>query len=173
MCADRPDRISRLRYCAIYSKSADPRACRCFLAMYLWTVFEDSRRVFLRHIEQKAVVSILSKTIFVQQMKQLIQSSTPDLLQSVLTPSGHSAPQLSSVCQFIHNRYGTIASQLLCSRTRWNPPEVANDGISQPVWFQTLVTELRSRLTKVDAGAIKSCCDLYVAPNPTPEWGTT
>ena len=46
----------------------------------------------------------------------------------------------------------------MCSQTRWKPPEVAERGISSP-----------SRLTKVDAGIIKDCCENYLAPDPVPK----
>ena len=84
---------------------------------------------------------------FTRQTNQLIQLATPDLLQRVpmSPPAGHSTPRLSSVCQIVHNRYGTdVASQLLCSQARWNPPEVAEGEIPQPAWFPTPVAQLRS-----------------------------
>jgi len=110
---------------------------------------------------------------FAEQTNRLIKSSTPDLFQWVSLPVDHLTPRLSLVCQFIHNRYGAaIASQLLSSQTRWNPPELADNGTSTPAWFQTPVTQLRSRLGKVHAGAIKDCCDAYLTPDPTPRLKT-
>ena len=107
---------------------------------------------------------------FARQTNQLIQLSTPDLLRRVSPPVGHSTSRFLLVCQFIHDRYGTaIASQLLCSKARWNPPDVGEDQILRPTWFQTPLTQLRSRLAKVDAGEIKSCCGLYLAPDPVPK----
>jgi len=114
----------------------------------------------------------LIKTDFVLQTNQLTQWSTSDLLRRVSVPpfASRPPPQLSLVCQFIHDRYGAVvASHLLCSQARWNPPELAADETSQPVWFHTPPTQLRSRLAKVDTGIIKGYCDLYLAPNPAPK----
>ena len=63
----------------------------------------------------------------------------------------------------------TVASQLLCLCTHWNPPKVADDSIVWPAWVETPLTQLRSGLGKVDTGVIKTCCDLYLMPNPTPK----
>ena len=107
---------------------------------------------------------------FSQQTNRLIQSSTPDLLRLVSPPADHSTPRLSLVCQVIHDRYGVVvASQLLCSPARWNPPEFATNVTSPPAWFQTPLTQLKSRLTKVDPGTFKDCCALYAAPDPVPK----
>ena len=107
---------------------------------------------------------------FAEQTIQLMKLSTPDLLRSVLLPTGCLTPRLSLVCLFIHNQYGAvIASQLLSSQTCWKPPELAGNGIPSPAWFQTPVTQLRSRLAKVDSGVIKDCCTVYLAPDPTPK----
>ena len=106
---------------------------------------------------------------FAQQSKLLVQLSTPDLLQRLL-PSDHPAPQLSLVCQFVHNRCGTIvASQLLCPCSRWSPPEVTGDVVCQQVWMSTPVMQLRSRFEKVDTETLKGCCNLYPTPNPSPK----
>ena len=114
----------------------------------------------------------LIESDFMLQTNQLMRLSTPDLLRSVaVSPSiGESSPRLSLICRFIHNRYGTvIASQLLCSPTRWNPPEMTESGTPQPAWLNTPVTQLRSRLTRVDAGTVKKYCDMYAVPDPTPK----
>ena len=95
----------------------------------------------------------LIRSDFAQQTKELIQSSTPDLLRLASPHVDSSMPRLLLICRFIHNRYGAvIASQLLCTQTRWNPPEETEDGISQPAWLRTPVTQIRSRLTKVNVG---------------------
>ena len=102
-----------------------------------------------------------------------MQSSTPDLLQrvSLSQPVGHSTPRLLLVCQFIRDRHETaIASQLLRSKTRWDPPDVEKNQILQPVWLQTPLARLgRSRLAKVYAGTIKNCCGLCLTPDPIPK----
>ena len=49
---------------------------------------------------------------------------------------------------------------------------MTEDGISRPAWLNTPVTQLRSRLTKVNAGVVKECCDMYAAPSPTPKLKT-
>jgi hypothetical protein len=46
---------------------------------------------------------------------------------------------------------------------------VTQDAIRQPGWFRTPLTQVRSRLTKVNARTIKDCCDLYLAPDSTPK----
>jgi len=128
-----------------------------------------------RGCQTKAGYINLIQSDFMQQVNQLIRSSTPHLLQRVsMTPfAGHPTPQLLLVCQFIHNWYGpVVASHLLCSRTRWNSPEVAEDRMSQPVWLQTPLTQIRSRLEKVNTGVIKSCCDLYLSPGSVPKLKT-
>jgi hypothetical protein len=113
---------------------------------------------------------------FMKQTNQLMQASFSDLLQCVSTPSltDHLTPLLLLVCQIIHNRYGAVfASQLLCSQACWNPPEVAENATSQPVWLETPLIQLRLRLAKVDTGVIEGCCDLYlVAPSPAPKLKT-
>jgi len=69
------------------------------------------------------------KKDFAQQTSKLTQLSTSELLRYVSPSTGHSTLCFPMVCQFIHNRYGiVVASQLLSSRVRWNPPEVAKDG---------------------------------------------
>ena len=115
----------------------------------------------------------LIESDFSQQTKQLIESSTPELFGHVSTSplAGQSVPtRFSLVCWAIHDWYGiTIASQLLSSQARWNPPEVANGIASQPAWFQTPVTQLSARLRRVDAEAIRYSCNLYLAPDTIPK----
>ena len=111
---------------------------------------------------------------FARQTNELIRLSTTDLLQRVSVSPLACDPTLqpcrfSLVCQFIQNRYRTVvASQLLCSQARWNSPEVPEDKVSQPAWLQTPLTQLRSRLAKVNTVTIRACCDLYLAPSPAP-----
>lgn len=77
---------------------------------------------------------------FAQRMNTLVQASTAVLCQS--SSSSASTPQLLLICEAIHNQYGnTVRCQLLCSSTRWNPPEVPENGISKPAWFETPVTQ--------------------------------
>ena len=81
-----------------------------------------------------------------------------------------STPRFSLVCKIAHSRYGTVvASQLLSSQTRWNPLGVIKDTVSLLAWFQTPVTQLETRLRKVDSKTMKRCCDLHLAPGSTPK----
>ena len=110
---------------------------------------------------------------FVRQTQQLVLWSTPDLLQRVSVPASDCTPRLSLICQLIHNRYGSIvASQLLCSPARWNPSPVMEEGTPQPGWFQTPITQLRSRLSKAGTETIRECCDLYAIPDRAPKLKT-
>ena len=117
----------------------------------------------------------LIRSDFIQQTSQLMHLSVPDLRRRMLIslPAGNSTPQhsqFSLACQSIHNRYGTsVATQLLSSSVRWNPPEVAEEGLSQPIWLQTPSTQLKSRLAKVETDIVKGCCDFYLAPSPAPK----
>ena len=77
--------------------------------------------------KSKSAYIKLIESDFPQQMKQLIESSTSELFGHALTlqPADQPMPWFSLVCQAIHNRYRTtIASQLLSSEARWNPPKV-------------------------------------------------
>ena len=56
--------------------------------------------------------------------------------------------------------------------TRWNPPEVSDDRLCLPPWVQAPLAQLRSRLSKVNAGTIKSYCDMYAAPDHAPKLKT-
>ena len=106
----------------------------------------------------------------VQQANQLImiQSPTLDLLRHFPSLPDHPMPRLSSVCRSAHGRYGsTIVSQLLCWQTRWNPPKVEEHEIPQPTWFKTPPSQLKRRLSKINPETIKSCCDVYLLPEPT------
>ncbi|KAF9787111.1 hypothetical protein BJ322DRAFT_1186232 [Thelephora terrestris] len=119
----------------------------------------------------------LIKSDYAQQTNNLVQFSAEEILRSVSSTSpnstDHSKLRFPSICRFIHNRYGTvIASQLLCSLARWNPPDVSDDGLCLPPWTQTPPSQLRSRLMKVNAATIKSYCDLYAAPNHSPRLKT-
>ena len=49
---------------------------------------------------------------------------------------------------------------------------MAEGRITQPIWFQTLFTQLRLHFRKVNIGMIKDCCDLYLMPDPTPKLKT-
>ena len=79
-------------------------------------------------------------------------------------------PCLLSVCQSAHGQYGSaIVSQLLCWQTHWSPPKVNEHRIPQPTWFKMPPTQLRRCLSEINAKMIKSCCDLYLLPKPTPK----
>ena len=140
----------------------------------LLTCVRKFRERIPKECQTKAGYVNLIESDFARQTNELIRLSNSDLLQHVsVSPLARDpTPQpcrFSLVCQFVHNRYGAVvASQLLCSQARWNPPEVPEDEISQLVWLQTPLTQLRSRLAKVDTGTIKACCDLYFAPSPAP-----
>ena len=126
----------------------------------------------MKHQKKADLINVVQSD-FARQTNKLIQFSTPELMQCVPPSAGHSTLCFLLACQFIHYQYGTkVASQLLCSCTCWNPPKVANDSIVWPTWVETLLTQLRSRLGKVDTGIIKTCCDLYLMPNPTPKQKT-
>jgi hypothetical protein len=72
---------------------------------------------------------------FAEQTSILIQSSTADLYR-LASPASDSNCRLLPVCQVVHNRYGNVvASQLLSSPARWNPPQVPQDQILKPAWF--------------------------------------
>ena len=125
-----------------------------------------------RECKAKAAWIKLIESDFFQQTKRLIQSSTCELLEHASTSlsADQPTPRFLLVCWAVHNRYGTtIASQLLSSGARWDPPELAEDNISQPVWFQTPVTQLRARLARVDTETIKLSCNLYHAPGSIPK----
>lgn len=100
-----------------------------------------------RECKMKVACIKLIESDFLQQTKQLIQSSTPELLAHASTslPTDQPTPRFLLVCWAIHNQYGTtIASLLLSSGARWDPPELTGDTISQLVWLQTPVTQLRA-----------------------------
>ena len=121
----------------------------------------------------KAGYIAIIKNDFVQQTTRLVQFSISELLQHVSLSPHHSTLRLPLVCRFIHNRYGTvIVSQLLCSLTRWNPPEVPKDGHCPLAWLQTPLTQIRSRLSKVDPGIIKVRCEMYAVPDSVPKQKT-
>jgi hypothetical protein len=94
-------------------------------------------------------------------------------LYKIIPPSSRCLKlQLPLVCQVVHNRYGSmIASHLLSQETRWNPPELIIDEAttSSVNWLQDSADRIGSRLTKVDIGTIKVCCDLYLSPESTPK----
>ena len=116
----------------------------------------------------------IAESDFVQQANALTWTATPDLLQMTMPPPGpQPPPRLWLVCRIVHCLYGAlVASRLLCSRARWNPPEVAEDRFIQPPWFSTPVSQLQSRLAKLDVQLVKGCCDLYLAPYSTPRLKT-
>lgn len=64
-----------------------------------------------------------------------------------------------------------VVSQLLCKSTHWNPPGSTEDSaiVVSVDWLRVPVDHLKSRLSKVDMGVIKACCNLYVSPNETPK----
>ena len=98
----------------------------------LWSCVRKFQECILQEHRTKAGYINLIRKDFLRQANQLMQFSTPGLLGRASPPAGHSTLHLSLVCQFVHNQYGTaISFQLLYSRTRWKPPEVAEDGISQ------------------------------------------
>ena len=109
-----------------------------------------------------------------QQANALTWMATPDLLQMTMPPPGpQPPPRLWLVCRIVHCRYGALVmSRLLCSRARWNPPEVAEDRFIQPAWFSTPVFQLQSHLAKLYVQLVKGCCDLYLAPYSTPRLKT-
>ena len=113
---------------------------------------------------------------FGRQTKELLRLSTEDLYKLIISPPPHCPRlQLPLVCQFVHNRYGTtIASHLLCPPTRWDPPESTADDVtvSSVNWLQVPVNHLKSRLSNVGLGMIKTCCDLYLAPESPPKTKT-
>ena len=116
----------------------------------------------------------IAESDFVQQANTLTWTATPNLLQMTTPPLGpQPPPRLWLICRIMHCQYGAlVASRLLCSRARWNPPEVAEDRFIQPAWFSTPVSQLRSRLAKLDVQLVKGCCDLYLAPYSTPRLKT-
>ena len=80
---------------------------------------------------------------------------------------------MSLLCQFVHNRYCTaIASHLLCQLIRWDPPPeptIGDTSVSSVNWLQVPVNQLKSRLSKIDLGVIKACCDQYLSPESPPK----
>jgi hypothetical protein len=102
-----------------------------------------------------------------------VQLSNERLYEIVSPPPHCLRFQLPLACQFVHNRYGTnIAPHLLCDRTRWNPPEATIDdtgATSTANWLQIPVDQLKSRLSKVDLGIVKACCNLYLSPESPPK----
>ena len=140
--------------------------CHSSPAMTFRAVFRDSTKMFLRDVRRKRLISNSLKT------KRLIQPSTPELFgdASTLPLAGQSVPRFLLVCWATHNRYGTtIASRLLSSQARWNPPEVEEDTVSRPAWFQTPVTRIGARLIRVDTETTKWSCNMYVAPGSIPK----
>jgi hypothetical protein len=105
-------------------------------------------------------------------INELVQLSTEDLCKPVSPPPHCPRLKLLPACQFVHNRYGPmIAPQLLCHPIRWNPPEVTvNDSVVSSVgWLQVSLSQLKSRLSKVEPGATKACCHLYLSPELPPK----
>ena len=90
---------------------------------------------------KKADLRNVVQSDFARQTNRLIQFSAPELIQRVsLAPAGHSTLCFLLACQFIHDRYVTaVTSQLLCSQTHWNPPEVADNSIIR-AWVETPLT---------------------------------
>jgi hypothetical protein len=110
---------------------------------------------------------------FEQQVNNLVQLSNERLYEIVSPPPHCLRFQLPLACQFVHNRYGTnIAPHLLRDQTRLNPPEATIDdtgATSTANWLQIPVDQLKSRLSKVDLGIVKACCDLYLSPESPPK----
>ena len=111
---------------------------------------------------------------FSRETKELIRLSTEELYELASPPTDCPRVQLLLVCQLVHKRYGSaVAPLLLCEPTRWNPPELMEDDeiASSVNWLQVPidVDHLKPRLSKVDLRVIKSCCDLYLSPDPTPK----
>ena len=122
--------------------------------------------------QTKAGLTKLILDDFRRQTNELVQLSTKDICKLVSPPPRCPRLQLPLVCQFVHNRYGTaIASHLLCQPTRWDPPEstVDNATVSSVNWLQVPVSQLKSRLSKVDHNVIKACCELYLSPESPPK----
>ena len=137
----------------------------------LLTCVQRFRQNVPKGYQTKAGYVNLIQSDFTQQMNLLIRSSTSELeCLLILSLAGHPAPRLSLICQIIHECYGTVvASHLLCSQARWNPPEVAEDEISLPIWLHTPHAQLRSRLAKLNTGIVKTCCDMYIAASAAPK----
>ena len=109
---------------------------------------------------------------FQQHTNELVRLSTEALYQLVSPPPHCPKIRLPLICQFVHERYGpTVASHLLCHSTRWNPPDsmVDNTLLSSVDWLQVPVHQLKSRLSKVEFGAVQACCHLYLSPGPPPK----
>ena len=140
----------------------------------LSTCIRNFRGSIPRGSRKKANYITLIENDFVQQANALIWTATPDLPQMTTPPPGpQPPPRLWLVCQLMHRRYGAlVASRLLCSRARWNPPAVAEDKFIQPACFSTPISKLQSRLAKLDVQLVKACCDLYLAPDSTPRLKT-
>jgi hypothetical protein len=136
----------------------------------------DSVRGFCTSVSRgqrtKAGLTKLIMDDFRRKTSELVQLSTDDLHRLVSPPPHCSRLQLPLLCQFVHNRYGTvIASHLLCQPTRWDPPEPTIDdtSVSSVNWLQVPVNQLKSRLSKVDLGVIKACCDQFLSPESPPK----
>ena len=109
---------------------------------------------------------------FLQRKTELVKCSVDELYKLASPLAGFPKYLLPLACQLVHKRYGpTVASQLLCESTRWNPPRSTEDSaiVVSVDWLRVPVDHLKSRLSKVDMGVIKACCDLYVSPNETPK----
>ena len=111
---------------------------------------------------------------FSRETKELIRLSTKELYKLASPHTDCPRVQLLLVCQLVHKRYGSaVAPLLLCEPTRWNPPKLMEDDeiVSSVNWLQVLIDgdHLKPHLSKVDLRVIKSCCNLYLSPDPTPK----
>ena len=167
----RPTRMPRV---GVTWRSSWPRRTpRGVFSRRCWVdVTSRAEGFFVRECKAKAARIKLIESDFLQQTKRLIQLSTPELFEHASTslPTVQPTPRFWQVYWAVHNRYGTtIASQLLSSGARWDPPELMGDIVSQLVWFQTPVTQLRAWLARLDPEMIKWCCNLYLVPSSVPK----
>jgi len=78
--------------------------------------------------------------------------------------------QSSNLCRFLHNRYSTVVvAHLLGQPIQLGSPKTASGRCSLFGKLATSpVSQLKSRLSKVDLGVVKECCGLYLSPESPP-----